>query len=166
LQRFKHKNQFNLIREAINLLPIKILPMLEQVDFVFDYNPHYLGFNPPDETDDGRKYIDICHYVFSWNTPDNKQVIFLKEKNLKLYQNLFDVIWHEIGHAIHEQLRHYNNNWIPIDDYENDFHECFSCSFVRCLYGDRNKDSWSGNQELQKKYDKRPIEFFNSLFLS
>ena len=61
--------------------------------------------------------------------------------------------------------------WIPITDYEIqnnkwDWYgfETFACSFTRWLYPDRNKDFWGGNQELQRKYDKRPIEFFDSLF--
>ena len=45
MQRVKYNYQSNLIRDAVGLLPLKVLPFLDTVDFVFDYNPFYLGFN-------------------------------------------------------------------------------------------------------------------------
>ena len=42
--------------------------------------------------------------------------------------------------------------------------ETFACSFTRWLYPDKRKDSWYGNQELQREHDIRPLEFFDELF--
>jgi len=169
MQRIKHNYQFNLIRGAIELLPEKVKPYLDQVDFVVDYNPYWLGYNPPKAIKDGRSYLNTCHCVWSWNTPDNKPVIFLYSENLRLYDNPSEVIWHEIGHAIHEQLDLFTCDWIGITNYEKqDWDwwgcECFACSFERWLFKDRQVDDWENNQEMQRKYDKRPIEFFNNLF--
>ena len=168
MQRIRHNYQFNLIRDAIGLLPVKVKPYLEVVNFVIDYNPYWVGFNPPKETGDGRQYCQTCHCVDSHYAPDKKITIFLFSENIKLYNNPFNVIWHELAHAIHEQLDHYNNNWIPITDYEKQDkwgYETFACSFVRWLYRDRELDDWGGNQELQREYDKRPIEFFDKLLM-
>lgn len=169
MQRIKYNSQFNLIRDAISLLPVKVKPFLETVDFVFDYKPIYIGSHFDNSLDDyGRSYQNTCHCNYDYHTSDNKTTIFLFSEVILMQDNKkMDIIWHEIAHAIHERLNFCNYDWIPIWDYEIDtnYTEVFACSFNRWLYKDRDNARWHGNQELQRQYDKRPIEFFNKLFL-
>ena len=166
MQRIRHNYQFNLIKDAIGLLPVKVKPYLETVDFVFDYTPGYIGAHYDKGTDKlGRSYYNTCHCCFRHHTTDKQTTIFLFSKGINGYKTVLDVIWHEIAHALWERLEFVDLEWIPITDYEINigFAETFACSFTRWLYPDNKKDIWKGNQELQRKYDKRPIEFFNNL---
>jgi hypothetical protein len=171
MERIKYNHQFNLIKSAIELLPLKVKPYLETVDFVFDYTPKYIGLHNSADTKDGRSYSNTCHCSYGYGNSDGKTTIVMFSENIGKYESVFDVIWHEIAHAIHEKLNFIKCDWEPITDYEIknskwDWFGCetFACSFTRWLYTNRNTDSWGGNQELQRKYDKRPIEFFNNLF--
>ena len=168
MQRIKYKYQFNLIRDAISLLPIGIKPYLETVDFVFDYTPGYIGSHFDNSKDEyGRSYFDNCHCCFEHHTSDTRTTIFLFSKGINGYKIAVNIIWHEIAHAIWERLNFCYLDWIPISKYEKDigFVETFACSFVRWLHPDKNTDGWKGNQELQREYDKRPIEFFDKLLM-
>jgi len=165
MQRIKYKYQFNLIRDAISLLPAQVKPYLEIVDFVFDYSPKWVGLHNYSDMRDGRSYLNTCHCSYEFHTSDKKTTIVLYQKNIKEYRNVNDVLLHEIAHAIHERLNFFKCDWVPLSNYEKNSHECFACSFVRWLYPDKKKDSWGGNQELQRKYDKRPIEFFDKLLM-
>ncbi len=165
MQRIRYNHQYNLIKDAIGLLPVSVKPYLESVDFVFDYTPGYIGSHFEKSKDIyGRSYRDTCHCSFRHHTNDEQTTIFLFSKydSCKKYLN---VIWHEIGHTIWERLEFIDLDWIPITQYEKDvgFSETFACSFTRWLYPDNELDVWKGNQELQRKYDIRPIEYFNEL---
>ena len=119
MERIRHGYQHGLIKDAISLLPIKVKPYLEKVDFVFDYTPSYIGSHFDGGFDKyGRSYMSVCHCSFRHHTSDERTTIFLFNRNIEKYESTIDIIWHEIAHAIHERLNFARCEWTPITDYE------------------------------------------------
>jgi hypothetical protein len=164
MNRFRKRNEMEFIFNLINNLPIGIRKFID-CDFITNYFPGFLGiYNYKNiiDKDDNRSYKDTSHCCFSKNVLDKKTIVVLYEEDVFD----LDVIFHEIGHAIHEKIDFYDHNFIPLSDYaKTNFLENFATSFqgFMTLYTLEEYENFPTCERLFKE-DEKTYHFFKKLF--
>lgn len=154
---------------VLESLPPKAKVLAEQLEFVIDTSPNFIGLHNYGPTRDGRHYSQTSHACWPHhiNRPadDRRPTVILAGKDV--FNPL--IVLHEIGHGIDALLGtpSYWIDMIPLTGYaKKDCFEAFAVAFQSWLSVDNN--GWNHGYstiDALKEYDPRTLTFFETVLL-
>ena len=148
MERIVSASFAELIAYAFWCLPDGIAKRIDYVHFLTGTDPVYAGLHDSVDTDDGRKFKEIAHFVPADAQPNLSKAL----RHPTIVLPVIDEPWvvvHELGHAL-DNIVYYDHPITPITEYAKiNEAEAFAEAFVGWLF----EDSGEPDKETETLFD-------------